>query len=257
MLTRSISRFSRDAKSALNVIREISLAGARIHFEEEKLDSDDPDLSVYVAAYLSAAEMENRDRSANILWGLKSRSEAGISKSYNKVCYGYCHDDEGKLCIKDTEAENVRFIYNCYLDGYSVVGIIKQLKAKKILSPTGKESWNKRSIENILSNKKYTGTTILTVEGDQYVKPDNHPAIISSEAFEAVQVQRSLRSNISTNQDGVSTRKSVKYSGIRTVRETYDPEKDLVKVQNMLEQIKLDEINARLGRLLLPLNEKD
>ncbi|MCE5342206.1 MAG: recombinase family protein, partial [Eubacteriales bacterium] len=44
-----------------------------------------------------------------------------------------------------------------YLDGASIIGIQRQLATNGVLSPSGKEAWSKRSIEQILQNEKYIG----------------------------------------------------------------------------------------------------
>ena len=84
---------------------------------------------------------------------------------------------------------------------------------------------------------------------------DHHPAIISPDAFDAVQTERDLSSNIVTDSNGVSTRKSSKYSGIRTIRETHDHEKDRLELINKFEEYKLQDIKAeRLGILPSKIN---
>ena len=45
--------------------------------------------------------------------------EEDRNKIYNKVCYGYNHDKDGNLVIKEEEAENVRLIFRLYLDGHT------------------------------------------------------------------------------------------------------------------------------------------
>ena len=58
---------------------------------------------------------------------------------YDRKCYGYKHDKNGKLIIDEQKAENIKLIFYLYLSGQSVIGIIKELEKRKILSPTGKE----------------------------------------------------------------------------------------------------------------------
>ena len=102
-------------------------------------------------------------------------------------------------------------IFELYLGGQSVLGIIKELEKRKILSPTGKEKWCKRTIDVMLSNEKYTGDVKLMKSGNsdvQYLSEDNNPAIISKEVFEAVQVEKRRRSNVVT--DDVGTHRSSK-----------------------------------------------
>ena len=129
------------------------------------------------------------------------------------------------------------------------------MKKEKIPSPTGKDTWSKKTVENILTNIKYTGTVIISVDNDQYMITDHHPAIISSDAFDAVQTERDLRSNIVTDSNGTSSRKNSKYSSIRTIRETHDYEKDRIRLLNKLEEYKLQDIKAeRLGILPIFVN---
>lgn len=222
ILTKSASRFSRDIVVALSAIQQITLAGAKVHFLEEGIDSDNYDMEVHLAAHLAVAEMENRSRSENTKWGIQARSALGTSKMYSKICYGYKHDKEGNLIINEAEAEYVRYIFRLYLDGYSVNGIIKKLATMHIKSPTGKDSWSKRAIEKMLCNVKYAGDATVETDEGTYLYANHHPAIISRDAYNAVQSQKNMRSNIVKNSDGTVSRKRTKYSGKRVVRDTFD-----------------------------------
>lgn len=82
-------------------------------------------------------------------------------------------------------------------------------------TPTGKENWPKRSIEEILSNEKYIGVSVVNVGGEEgqiYKLNNSHSAIISKEMFDAVQEEKHKRSNVEIIENGVSKRKSKKYS---------------------------------------------
>lgn len=46
----------------------------------------------------------------------------------------------------------------------------------------------------------------------QYLATDNHPAIITEEVFEAVQKEKTNRSNSVVDENGQSVRRSIKYS---------------------------------------------
>ena len=108
-------------------------------------------------------------------------------------------------------------IYDLYLSGQSVVGIIKELEKRKILSPTGGAKWCKRTIDVMLSNEKYTGDVKLLKSSKSevhYLASGSHPAIISKEAFETVQMEKGRRSNVVKEGNGVR-RKSKKYSSKR------------------------------------------
>ena len=61
----------------------------------------------------SIAQAKNESRSDNIKWGIKQRAVQGTSKLYNRKCYRYKNDAEGKLVIDEKEAKNVRLILIC------------------------------------------------------------------------------------------------------------------------------------------------
>lgn len=215
ILTKSISRFGRDTVEILDALNQLKLLGVRVIFEQEELDTANTDSSLMISIIECIAQAENESRSENIKWGIKHRAASGTSKLYDRKCYGYRHDAEGKLIIDEETAENVRLIYDLYLRGQSVIGIVRELERRKIASPTGKEKWCKRTIDVMLSNEKYTGNVRLLKSGKSevhYLASDNNPAIISSETFEAVQIEKARRSNVAKDENGAVKRKDSKYS---------------------------------------------
>ena len=114
------------------------------------------------------------------------------------------------------------------------MSIIKELRRRKISTPTGKEKWNKRYIDRILSNRKYTGDSVTGAGDNQYLFKDHYPAIISHEFFDAVEFQKQLRSNISESSDGSIRRKNTKYSSKKVLRKTVD-------IEQLMSDLRLDE----------------
>ena len=217
ILTKSISRFGRDTVEILDALNQLKLLGVRVIFEQEELDTANTDRNLMISIIECIAQAENESRSENIKWGIKHRAASGTSKLYDRKCYGYEHDAEGKLIIDEETAENVRLIYDLYLSGKSVIGIVRELERRKIVSPTGKEKWCKRTVDVLLSNEKYTGNVRLLKSGISevhYLASDNNPAIISSETFEAVQIEKGRRSNVIRDGDR-NIRKRDKYSSKR------------------------------------------
>lgn len=108
-----------------------------------------------------------------------------------------------------------------------IIQIIKFLQKEAIKSPTRRDVWSKKTIENILTNEKYIGNVVLykTFSGEfpntkriknngehkKYCANNNHPPIIDEEIFEKVQSERIRRSNIEITSE-VKKRKSRKYS---------------------------------------------
>ena len=214
VLTKSISRFGRDTVETLTAINKLNAAGVRVIFEQENLDTDEVDSDLMISVMESLAQAENESRSENIRMGLAMRAANGTSGLYKRKLYGYTKNINGELVIDEEQAKNVRDIFRWYLDGASVLGIIKKLYDVGILSPTGKEKWNKRTIETMLSNEKYTGTVTLLDSATQeyeYQMKECIPPIITESEFRTVQEEKKNRSNIVTDDEGTH-RSSKKYS---------------------------------------------
>lgn len=217
ILTKNIRRFGRDTIEILDVLNQLKALGVRVIFEQEELDTANTDSDLMISVIESIAQTENELRSENIRLGIKYHVTVGTSKLYDRKCYGYKHNKNSKLVIDEEKAENVKLIFDLYLGGQSVLGIIKELEKRKILSPTGKEKWCKRTIDVMLSNEKYTGDVKLLKSSKSnvhYLSSDNNPAIISKEIFVAVQIEKGRRSNVVKDENG-SNRKSEKYSSKR------------------------------------------
>jgi len=234
VITKSISRLSRDTAELLSVIRELRSHGVEVIFEQEMLSTADNSSELMISVIESIAQAENESRSQNVRWGIVQRAREGTAALYKRRCYGYFTDKNGNLQINKKEAEVVRSIFGMYLSGQSLLGIIRQLQADEIKTPTGKDTWSKRALDHMLSNKKYTGDVEIfktyTVkeyspikviktkknkgEFDRYVAIANHPAIISKTDFTAVQDEKARRTNVEYTEDGIR-RKATRYSVTR------------------------------------------
>ena len=106
-----------------------------------------------------------------------------------KIPYGYTRDDLGAI-INQEQAATVNLIYDLYLAGKSLGGIVDELKKRGIPSPAGKPTWGRAAVDDILSKSKYV------------------PLIISEEKFYAAQFEKDRRSNMNDNR----TRKAARYN---------------------------------------------
>ena len=134
----------------------------------------------------------------------------GTSKLYHRKSYGYDHDKDGLLIVNEEQATVVRQFLAWYIEGKSIVGLIKLLEENQIPSPREKAKWSKRVLETMLSNEKYIGNVHLFKDNEyeySYLAEDNHPAIISKYVFEKVQAEKAKRSNVVRTHDGVVRKK--------------------------------------------------
>ena len=239
ILTKSISRFGRDTAETLDAVRRLKNAGTRVIFMEENIDTNDYDSDLMISVLESFAQAENESRSENIRWGLAKRAASGSSGLYRRRLFGYAKDEKGNLVIDEEQAGVVQKIFKWYIEGYSVLGIIENLRKEGIPSPTGKEKWSKRTIEKMLENEKYTGTVTLLDSATQeyyYQMKEAHPQIISDEDFRKVKSEKKKRSNIITEEDGGTRRSNRKYSSKRVLKEkTPMLRQNMIKTNKELE----------------------
>lgn len=142
----------------------------------------------------------------------------GTSSIYSRPCYGYRKAEDGSLTIIPEEAENVRLIFELYLSGKSIVGIMRELAQRNILSPTGKAAWSRRAIDTLLSNEKYRGNSIASTARmsndprskprDRYLFQEHHEAIVDEKTFIAVAEEKKRRSNIESDENGIRRKKT-------------------------------------------------
>lgn len=214
ILTKSISRFGRDTVNTLEALKRLKAAGTRVIFEDENLDTDDAGNDMIVSVLESLSQAENESRSENIRLGMSFRAATGTSGFYKRILYGYTKDEKGNLIIQKDQASVVRDIFRWYINGDSILGIVKKLDESKVPSPSGKEKWSKRSVEIILGNEKYTGVVRLTdsyTREHDYLIREHHPPIVTEDVFLDAQEEKRRRSNIIVDENG-KHRSDKKYS---------------------------------------------
>ena len=87
-----------------------------------------------------------------------------------RKCYGFMKNKSEEFIINETEASNVKLIFECFLNGMSLSEIAKELHAQGIASPSGKEVWNRKVISSTLSNEKYSLYGIISTSDFESVQ---------------------------------------------------------------------------------------
>ena len=161
ILTKSAHRFARNTVDALKTIRMLRRRNVDIHFERENIHSLYETSEFMLMLICALAQDESYSKSEDIKWGLRKSFQNPDSKYYQRVCYGYIHDQEGKLIIHEKQAEIVRLVYEMSASGVSLASISTYLEDMGIPSPRGKSVWSKETLRKILSNEKYMGRVKL------------------------------------------------------------------------------------------------
>ena len=146
ILTKSAHRFARNTVDALETIRMLRRWKVDIYFELEGIHSLYESSEFLLAVVCARAQEESHSKSEDIKWGLRKAFENPESRYYQRICYGYTHDKDGRLEINEEEAQIVRLIYEMDGEGESLSRISSRLKEMGIPSPRGKETWGRVKI---------------------------------------------------------------------------------------------------------------
>lgn len=215
ILTKSISRFSRNTVDCLKYTRELKGMNIAVFFEKENINTLDAKGEVLMTIMAALAQQESEFLSANVRLGIQFRNQQGKVQVNHNRFLGYTKNEDGKLIIVPEEAGIVRRIYAEYMDGRSFLQIKRRLEADGIINGAGNAKWHESNIKQILTNEKYIGDALLqktytvnTLEkkrvannglAPKYYVEGSHEAIIDKDVFLRVQAEIVRRANILTD----------------------------------------------------------
>ena len=235
ILVRTVSRLGRNTLDTLQIAREMMDNGIEIIFVDENISTATTDGELMLTLMACFAQTDNQSRRMNIKWGMQKKVNDGTSVLFKKKCYGFSVDDKGELVINEPEARVVRWIFQSYLSGNSLLAMQRQLLEAGVQSPSGKKKWGFKSIDGILRNEKYYGAVCInkTYMSDAVVPKriindgdreliwwvDHHEPIVSKQMFADAMEERERRSNYEVDENGVRKRRSKRFTstGIRIV----------------------------------------
>ena len=226
ILTKSISRFSRNTLDCLKYTRKLKALNIAVFFEKENINTMDSKGEVLLTIMASLAQQESESLSANVRMGIQYRNQQGKVQINHNWFLGYTKDAEGNLVIDPEQAKIVRRIYREYLEGASFLQIKRSLEADGVPNGAGHLKWHESNIHQILTNEKYIGDALLqktyTVsildkkraanngEMPKYYVEGSHEAIIDRDVFMKVKAEIARRANL--NPDGKRRVYSSKYA---------------------------------------------
>ena len=196
IITKSISRFSRNTTDCLELVRKLIDIGVFIYFEKENLNTQSMESELMLSIISSLAESESVSISENIKWSVQRRFQNGTFKVAYPP-YGY-NNVNGQMVINEEQAEVVRWMFAEVLSGKGTYKMARELNRKGIPAKRGCK-WTASTVRGLLSNEKFTGDIIFQKtytdrqfnrhtnhgEMDMYLMENHHSAIVSRETFEA------------------------------------------------------------------------
>lgn len=205
IVTKSVSRFSRNLLDCVEVIRRLKALDppVGVFFENEGLNTAESKNEFTLGVMSLVAQGESEAKSAAITWSIMQRFEKGIPIIPTHNLLGFDKDPYGKVIIVEEEAFIIRFIYESYVNGSNAREIAAALNDARIPTVTGKSEWKSSGIYRILRNEKYCGDVLMqktftvdcfthkkkrnTGQRPQYRLRNAIPAIIPRKRWEKVQ----------------------------------------------------------------------
>lgn len=229
VITKSISRFSRNLVDTLTYTRMLKQKGVTVIFEKENIDTSTMESEMQLSLLSALAQNEVESLSQNVKMGVQYKMARGELMGFNG-CLGYDYNPEDKsISVNPAEAETVRLIFDLYIQGYGANTIAKRLTELGKVNKKGIVKWTDSGVRGIIKNEKYKGDLLMgktyTVdpiskrrlenrgEENQYYTKNHHEAIVSEEVWNAAQdiCKNRYRSN-SNVESGTRTKYARKFA---------------------------------------------
>lgn len=155
ILTKEVSRFSRNILDTISYTRDLRHLGIGVQFMNDGINTLEPDSELRLSIMGSIAQEESRKTSSRVKWGQTRRMEQGVV--FGRSMLGYDVQD-GKMRVNPQGAEIVQLIFHKYVhERKGTTVIARELREAGYKTLTGSTNWRNTVILKILRNEKYCG----------------------------------------------------------------------------------------------------
>ena len=155
IITKEVSRFSRNILDTISFTRELRSLGVGVLFMNDGISTLEPDAELRLSIMGSIAQEESRKTSIRVKWGQTRQMERGVV--FGRSMLGYDVKD-GKLSISPKGAEIARLIFHKYaVEKKGTTVIARELREAGYKTYRGSTNWSNSHIVKILKNEKYVG----------------------------------------------------------------------------------------------------
>ncbi len=207
IITKEVSRFSRNILDTISYTRELRSLGVGVLFMNDAISTLEPDAELRLSIMGSIAQEESRKTSSRVKWGQTRQMERGVVFGHSMLGYDV---KDGKMTVNPQGAEVVKLIFRMYgLEKKGTSVIARELRNRGIRSYSGNTSWAGSHIIKILRNEKYVGDLVqkktYTPDYLTHAKrynhgeepmvelQDHHEPIIDRELWDLVQAELKRR----------------------------------------------------------------
>lgn len=220
IITKEVSRFSRNILDTISYTRELRSMGIGVIFATDRINTLEPESEMILSYIAAQSQEESRRTSARVVWGQTRQMEKGVV--FGQSLLGYDVKD-GRMTVNPEGAEIVRMIFHKYtVEQVGTSDIARFLTAKGYRTYRGNSKWKSNTVIKILNNEKYVGDLVqkktytpdyLTHEKKAnkgavplIVIPNHHEPIISREIWALTQERLRRNNKHTAGESGHSNR---------------------------------------------------
>ncbi len=217
ILTKSVSRFSRNILDSITYARALKNLSVEIQFEQDGFSTFEPDAEMRLTIMTLFAQDEIMRQSRSIKFGKDEKIRNGKVSYQYKNWLGYEKGPDNKPMIVPSQAYVVEQIFSQYIAGESMNGVAQILNQRGITTKSGAK-WARGSIQRILMDHKYCGDYLYgktfkpdplskqairnTGQVAQYLLENVHDGIITKQTFNLTQSEIKRRNDIKLEVEG-------------------------------------------------------
>lgn len=209
IVTKSVSRFSRNVVDCIDTIRKLKTMNppVRVFFESEGIDTGDSSSDVMLNILAIFAQEESHTKSEIMQWSVNNRFARGNFLTPRLFGYNIDPDKPDRYIINEEEAKVVKLVYSMYVTGYSPNEIaVTMTKLNYVSNIKGDRKWTAGVVNNILNNERRCGMIIARKtytpdftthksrkninQRNKYQMNDHHEGIVAVELYrEALRIK--------------------------------------------------------------------
>ncbi len=157
IITKEISRFSRNTLDSIKYTRELLEYGVAVLFVNDNINTSLPDSELRLTIMASIAQDEIRRLSERVKFGMNRAIQNGHILG-NNTLYGYQKDNKtGCLKIVEEESLVIKEIYRMYAISNLSLSKIKNYLDSNNIKTRQNKTWCITTLKRLISNPKYKG----------------------------------------------------------------------------------------------------
>jgi site-specific DNA recombinase len=189
-----LDRFARSAVDALESIRRLNTAGARLVSVEDGFDGSTPMGRFAIGILTMIAELELERIKESWATAITRAVDRGIHIS-SRPPTGYVRDSDKRLVAVEPAASAIKEVFRRRALGASWAELADYLEAQGVETPRGNAHWSKTGVSGLIKNPAYLGQA----RSGSIVKENAHEALVTRAEFDAAQ---SVRKSLLKPRDG-------------------------------------------------------